>query len=1053
MGFKINAQNLSQKPKLELSDFRKMVNYDSGKNKGYVRLCRQADGKIGIQKVNNKLDIGISGRMNVTAQNNQYLRDQLFAAFKLALAGTQKDRDVACENIARELGIGSGKTTEKPLSRREIRNAFKAFDQVMNDDCSRKKLVRNVVETAIYESGFVKSGEKITSKQESDFVLRYMGQSYEDVLKADELKKDTAAYNKEWRASEKLKETDYETGYDTRGAKRHMPMLKDDITFKKFMSDLECRAKQGVSKFRNENIIRLALTTRGGKLDGADTAMIKQYLGERLLANGINPAKDLGTFGTGDAIMKAFMDKVLPAIIQDAADQFKQLSSECDTDEKKANLADSILSLDNLTDHAVRFFKEYESLITEVNDGKGDILLQLCSFVKDQTEAALAKIKLIEFKKNLQEFTRTRTTEVESIVKDAAMSFAGIKAEEKLDLFARNYVAKHVRDEAADAISVPSFAERVDDTLDNVTLAAMAANGRKAVGMADAAALKHRGLKGSEFFNKADDLLAKELQKEGLGGNLQAHVDISETFLAETMNFKIEEAKKQSAIGTAAMDTKMTTADLDAKKLGLPRAIDVYKKGMAECAAQLKKAGKILNSFLHFLEKNNGLNKAQSQEIADRLPGVLRGCVRQEIRELLATLPGRSSDYDPKDDVKKAVSAGVEQALNTLKDLAATSVVKEKLDRSDRIRLDNRKGAVDSFLAGQANLDYEREKIQPALERLFDAIQLDTLKDIAKMGGVPDRKKVDEAIKKMFASFEEKASVLLEKVGSLRSSAKDAVRGNTAGTLKELIADRSAASWMLVYGGEDVSGEEREQLVKTLTDTIVNNAKDNFEKTFEVVYKNPNAYNERIVGQMAIDEVLNRNTMADPGKQLGMLRDECDKKVTAWLGENQGTSGKSGKTPLMDTLTASVTSLREGVKTHVISDDFGAHLAQLDTWAFERLLSAAKESVTARAKKLPLLYAMGNEESFKTRLDQELKKELARLVGVYEKAWDKLGMNSKDLSAPYQALGEEAIGRIRRETLVGVALSSDPKLQTSRNIERFFVRKLQAALNLNLTIQ
>lgn len=47
-----------------LDDYRKMVNYVSGTNKGYVRFSLGQDGKLKLEKFNNKVDVPLSWRSN-----------------------------------------------------------------------------------------------------------------------------------------------------------------------------------------------------------------------------------------------------------------------------------------------------------------------------------------------------------------------------------------------------------------------------------------------------------------------------------------------------------------------------------------------------------------------------------------------------------------------------------------------------------------------------------------------------------------------------------------------------------------------------------------------------------------------------------------------------------------------------------------------------------------------------------------------------------------------------------------------------------------------------
>ena len=58
-----------------IDDYRNMVNYVSGTNKGYVRFAKGADGKLKIEKFNNKIDVPLSWRSNTSPAHNKAVRE------------------------------------------------------------------------------------------------------------------------------------------------------------------------------------------------------------------------------------------------------------------------------------------------------------------------------------------------------------------------------------------------------------------------------------------------------------------------------------------------------------------------------------------------------------------------------------------------------------------------------------------------------------------------------------------------------------------------------------------------------------------------------------------------------------------------------------------------------------------------------------------------------------------------------------------------------------------------------------------------------------------
>ena len=82
-----------------VDDFRKMVNYETGTNKGYVRFSMGQDGKLKLEKFNNKVDVPLSWRSNTKSEHNRAMREKFAAALGGNLKyGLGKGESLLCVN-------------------------------------------------------------------------------------------------------------------------------------------------------------------------------------------------------------------------------------------------------------------------------------------------------------------------------------------------------------------------------------------------------------------------------------------------------------------------------------------------------------------------------------------------------------------------------------------------------------------------------------------------------------------------------------------------------------------------------------------------------------------------------------------------------------------------------------------------------------------------------------------------------------------------------------------------------------------------------------------
>ena len=136
MSTKITPVQLNANTKIYgVDDYREMVNYTSGTNKGYVRFTKASDGKLKLEKFNNKIDVPLSLRSNTSAVHNRAVRAKFLSALNHDLMymdepGKKKIEDMIIRPLKPDAsGINAGKA----LSRRDVKAVLDEFDKIQHD--------------------------------------------------------------------------------------------------------------------------------------------------------------------------------------------------------------------------------------------------------------------------------------------------------------------------------------------------------------------------------------------------------------------------------------------------------------------------------------------------------------------------------------------------------------------------------------------------------------------------------------------------------------------------------------------------------------------------------------------------------------------------------------------------------------------------------------------------------------------------------------------------------------------------------------------------------
>ena len=135
---------------ISLDTFRRQVNYENLKNKGYVRFVRgTAPNEVTLGKVNNFCDLfSVNWRTNVDDAHNKALREQMVNAMAPDLKFVDKTTRESILNLIRSGNIGSehadvvvDAASTKVMARLELKALFERFDKVYNTVAGRERIV------------------------------------------------------------------------------------------------------------------------------------------------------------------------------------------------------------------------------------------------------------------------------------------------------------------------------------------------------------------------------------------------------------------------------------------------------------------------------------------------------------------------------------------------------------------------------------------------------------------------------------------------------------------------------------------------------------------------------------------------------------------------------------------------------------------------------------------------------------------------------------------------------------------------------------------------
>lgn len=264
---KVNVRGTDFDANVTLNDFRNMVNTtDGAKNKGYVRLKLNSDGKVGIEKFNNKINVNLFFRSYTrTERGDDKAVRKMFADALNATSDLKYMSEENRQTIINTLRIGN--TENQParkkydaLSRLETKAVLNAYDAEMNTINGRKAILGKFIDNVRNKFGLADAKHDITCTNDEIFAaLGVTMDEYESYLISQSVNAEEGVEH------DKAKTTMLKSAEDFSAFLRKLEKASNNLTY---LHIAERKLEQIFNSFKNDNSTVLT-EEQSGMLKGA----------------------------------------------------------------------------------------------------------------------------------------------------------------------------------------------------------------------------------------------------------------------------------------------------------------------------------------------------------------------------------------------------------------------------------------------------------------------------------------------------------------------------------------------------------------------------------------------------------------------------------------------------------------------------------------------------------------------------------------------------------------------------------------------------------------
>ncbi|MCR5413926.1 MAG: hypothetical protein K6F50_04275 [Kiritimatiellae bacterium] len=967
------------KASLKVEDFRKAVNYENTTNKGYVRFVRDGKGGVKISKVNNKVDFSIGLRTNITAAKNASMREK----FASAMANDLRLADAGMVDAlkARILKTKDGADRTDALSRKEIAAAFTEYDKAMNTATGRIMMVDRLLEDTAEKCGLGRTPEGI------------------EALKKKYMTKQVATYM--YEAFE---------GNPAGPAK----MVRSELDFKVYLAELENDCKDAVVRAKLDSTLRSKAETFAGKaaldsdfglrLSHDETAQIRGALQHFLGRMGLLGLDSGRAAGSDGMILETFMSEALPKLFRQGVESARAYDGG-------GNLAmDANFSYGSILEEAANFIKEAREFIDNPNEApkrkstgnaaydeiikNGEIAKAIgSSQVKLGTIDAVVN-KILES----TNITGKGITEIRKSLQGAIKTFdeAG-----RLGVFTRIFLAmRGIADNAEGGKPPPGVLEK--------TMEAIINDGKKAM-------LAARLQYGSSGKNEKGEKVALD---DGIGDYLVSLENAVDDIASGKNGY---DAQLVSRLMSYTM-SNISSRKVEQAALGLVSGIDLGEKGLDADVELLKTTAEAYFTFEGGVARTLASERAAFKKLACaqfnrglvtsdellQLTSRANAALAQAHKEALKDFFVKSPVGDAAAGVamlKRALSARLAEARAGLNCELSLNSIGNSIGDTQKIALKDvstnvakalSKLTADELKLGVAGVmgDGDAQAIISggALRRLYHNTLAGKLKNIKTTAG---DKVLDQAfVNGVQESFAKRVKELVESARTFRDSFMKECRTKISTVLENCIEEETGLFKGLKSCVSPIKTDEKKKLIGDMAGEVMRFKASQLKSLLGELLDAPEAFTKKGAKALAT-EFLEAKGPEETGQAIGTVARERKEMVDGWL-------AKEGRQRELENLFAEDKIFAKG----------GA-LEAIQNWEQVILGQQAANTVLARVKAMPLVYATRKESDLQSRVLAEIRNETSRLASKWMPLRSKIVKGGRDAESQCLSLGPERLAKAK----------------------------------------
>ena len=952
-----------------IDNYRKMVNYESGTNKGYVRFTKGADGNLKIEKFNNKIDVPLSWRSNTSAAHNKAVREKFLAAIEGDLKFLGKTGDDIKDLILRPKDKNGNIDTGKALSRREIKRIFERFDAEFNNGTGRISIVENFYKSAMERCGF--NGSK------DDFIAKYLKPLMYGIDPNNKIYFETDeanANNPDPTKRMKMSETDF---------RAYITQLDNLVSAAMNRIDAEKACKDIARKVaaNSDNF--------GAGIPAKDVEKIRASL-KFVLDKERVVQKNLG-LGTAGTTLELFLEKVLPVMVRQAAENVRDYADP-NNPASIEEILEGELSIEKIVDTARRFIEGANEVVgqkVEVpqDDGEKDVFGALQQLVEGQRAT---QKRLMVFSHARQEFVLNVNMPKgggNELGKDVAQLTETYVKEAELENYATKFLLENYAKAAQDLPRQEAdFMDKAKAHVYQLVVAGQLNYGERWA-LNNPAELKDVKLRAGgnvQSFLKEMSDEAINLANEFRGGmpmldNLLKHT------IPNILNGKIKNALASNGEARVYIDE----ASRPAAKKQLRLAVKAYRKFFEESEVAL--VGKTLQGFKsqldRLLKKGNITQDEYNNLLLDhktRVEGALKRAVERFYAE--APLPAKDTEAD-------TIAAGAKRleelfgeerdaVTGEMRQRISTIVLANAYGGEEKRKLLDVKSHVDACRQALAQSgvtltkDLDDADLNIALNKLYYKVLEKKMED-TNLGHQRVGEKLNDSVQSSFVSA---AKDLVNTVNKLCTKLDVAMRKYIEPGVDTLLKTRNEEDDYKNALGKD----ELNAMRKSIADGVILSLKGATDEIKRRFITHPETYTKKNVDAdniaMSFFDMAGKDalyTEKNIARIYESVADERTDAVKSWINAPTGPDGKSTlELDLVADQTARV--LANGSKVQKLA-------ASLPKNELANIIDAAVKEALAFAEKYALSYATGGKTEFLKRVNAQIQSIVDKHVESHAK--------------------------------------------------------------------